>query len=146
MLTCFDGILLGRQSEGIPAHWVQHVEAIHALVASHDIRRGVSFRMTHVQSLAGRIRKHVENVIFRLGRIEAFLAGTGSAEGFIFGPMGLPFGFELVERVRLAFVGHDCGRERNRYCWEKHEKNGFETLSFKLDLGVSLTLAYPDRL
>jgi len=141
VLAGLDGVLLGRQSEGIPTHGVENVEAIHALVATNDVSGGVSLGMPDVQTLARRIWEHVENVVFRLGRIEAFLAGTGSAEGFIFGPMGLPFGFELVERVGLAFVGHDVGRERNREWWEKHAKNTSEMSLFNLGLGRSAQAA-----
>ena len=50
--------------------------------------------------------------------------------------MGLPFGFELVERVGLAFVGHDVGRERNREWWEKHAKNTSEIPPFNLSHGT----------
>ena len=141
MLAGLDGVLLGRESEGIPTHGVENVEAIHALVATDNVSGGVALGVPYVQTLTRRIREHVQDVVFRLGRIEAFLAGTGSAEGFVFSPMGLPFGFELVERVGLAFVGHDVGRERNREWWEKHAKNTSEMSPFKLDLGRSAQAA-----
>ena len=134
MLAGLDSVLLGRQSEGIPTHWVENVEAIHALVATDDVSGSVSLGVPNVQTLARRIWEHVENVVFRLGRIEALIARTGSTEGFIFGPMGLPFGFELVERVGLAFVRHDVERERNREWWEKHAKNTSEMSPFSLGL------------
>ena len=71
--------------------------------------------MADVQPGAGGIRKHIENVVFRLGRIETLLTRTRCAVSFILGPMGLPFGFELIERVGLAFLGHSfAGREGNR--------------------------------
>src|SRR5439155_16747344 len=39
MLTGFDRVLLRRQTEGVPAHWVQDVEATHAFIARDDVSR-----------------------------------------------------------------------------------------------------------
>jgi len=108
---------------------MQDVEAIHALVAAHNVGGGVSFGVADVEALAGGIRKHVENVILGLGRIETFVTWTGGAKGLIFGPMGLPFGLELVEGVRLTFLGHDVEGERSGEGWEKHAKNAPREIS-----------------
>ncbi len=43
-------LLLGRQAEGVPAHRVQDVEALHALVAGEDVRGDVAFRVADVQT------------------------------------------------------------------------------------------------
>ena len=48
VLTGFDGILLGRESKGVPTHGVEHVEAIHALVATDDVGGGIAFGMSYV--------------------------------------------------------------------------------------------------
>ncbi len=61
-----DGVFLRRQPEGIPAHRMQNISALHAQVATEDIRSRVSFRMPDVQPRPRRIRKHVEDVGFRL--------------------------------------------------------------------------------
>ena len=113
VLAGLDGVLLGGQTEGVPAHGVQDVEAIHALVAAYDVSRGVTLRVADVQAGATRVREHVEDVVFRLGGIKAFLARPRSPVGLVLGPMGLPLGFELVEGVGLAFFGHGFlgGRE-----------------------------------
>ena len=124
VLVRLDGVLLGGESEGVPTHGVEDVETIHALVAADDIGSGVSLRVAYVEALARGVREHVENVVFRLGRIEAFIAGTGSAEGFVLGPVGLPFGLELVEGEGLSFVGHDlAGREAGTSGKNTHKMN-----------------------
>ena len=50
VLTCLYGILLCRQSVGIIAHRIEHVEALQALVASVDITCYVAQGVTDVQS------------------------------------------------------------------------------------------------
>ncbi len=72
-----DRVLLRRQTECVPAHRMQNVEAAHAFVARDDVSGGVTFGMSDVQTRAARIRKHVEDVKFRLRRIEIFLARIG---------------------------------------------------------------------
>jgi hypothetical protein len=65
MLAGLDGVLLGGQAERVPAHRMQHVEALRAFVARQNVRGGVAFGMPDVQARAARIRKHVEDVKFR---------------------------------------------------------------------------------
>jgi hypothetical protein len=101
---------------------VEDVEAIHALVAAHDVGGGVTLGVADVEAGSGGVREHVEDVVFRLGRIEAFVTGPGGAVGFVLGPMGLPFGLEKVEGVWLAFLGHDVETERSGDVGEKHAK------------------------
>ena len=57
-----DRVLLGRQAERVPAHRVQHVVAAHAPGARHDVGGGVPLGMTDMQTDAGRVGKHVEDV------------------------------------------------------------------------------------
>jgi hypothetical protein len=47
-ISNLDGVLFGWQAEGIPAHGVQHIEAPHALVPSHDVSCSVAFRVTNM--------------------------------------------------------------------------------------------------
>ena len=110
-----DGVLLGGEAESIPAHRVEDIEAVHALVAADDVGRGVTLWMADVEAGARGVREHVEDVVFWLGRIETFITGTRGAVGFVLGPVGLPFGLEEVEGVRLTFLGHDVGREGSCY-------------------------------
>ena len=85
-----DGELLRRKPEGVEAHRVQDVEAAHALVARHDVGRDVAERMTHVQSDARGIRKHVQHVVLRLLGIEPGIAGIPRAERLVRLPVRLP--------------------------------------------------------
>ena len=110
MLAGFDRVLLGGQAERIVAHRMEHVEAAHAFVAPDDVGGGVAFRVTDVEAGTARIRKHVQHVVFRLGRIKAGIAGPWRAEGFFGFPAGLPGGLKFAEGEWLAGVGHK--RER----------------------------------
>jgi len=95
MLPGLDGVLLGRQAERVPAHRAQHVEAAHAPGARHDVCGGVPLGMTDVQTDAGRVREHVEDVA--LGPA----AMARGAERPVLVPVALPAGLDL-EMV----VGH----------------------------------------
>ena len=56
----FNGIVLGRQTESVPTHRIQHVKALQTFFTRDDIKRGVRTRMTHVQTLCRRIRELYE--------------------------------------------------------------------------------------
>ena len=43
-------ILFGGEPECVPSHRMQHIEAPHTLIAGHDIRRGIAFKMTDVET------------------------------------------------------------------------------------------------
>lgn len=62
--TVLDGRVLSRHAEGVEAHRMQDVEALHRLVARHDITDGVVAHVAHVQ-VARRIREHLECVVLR---------------------------------------------------------------------------------
>ncbi len=57
-----DGVLLGGQSERIPAHRVQHVEAAHPLVTAINVRGRVAFGMADVEAGAAGVGEHIEDV------------------------------------------------------------------------------------
>ena len=66
---CWPGlhrVLLGGQAEGVVAHRVQHVVAVHPLVAGEHVGADVAERVADVQARAARVREHVEHV--ELGR------------------------------------------------------------------------------
>jgi len=79
-----------------------------------------------METRSTRIREHVEDVVLRLGSIKAFFTWTGGAVGLILGPVRLPFGLEKIEGVRLAFLGHDVGREGSWFSGGKHAKNALK--------------------
>ena len=52
-----DGIVLGRQAEGVKADREQNVVALHPALAADDVHRRKRARVADVQALAGGIRK-----------------------------------------------------------------------------------------
>ncbi len=83
-------ILFSRQPEGVPAHRMQHVEALHAFVARDDVGRRIAFEMADMQAGPGGIREHVEAVKLGLGRI------FHRPERAMLFPVGLPLRFNGV--------------------------------------------------
>ena len=81
-------VLLGRQTEGVIAHGVQHVVALHPLHAGHDVGGRVALGMARVQAHAGRIREHIQHIILRSAEIPHV-----RVEGVVFLPVFLPLGF-----------------------------------------------------
>ena len=53
MAVVLDGGVLRGQTEGVPAHGMQHVEALHLGVAGHHVAIGVVARMPHVHVARG---------------------------------------------------------------------------------------------
>src|SRR5688572_10029789 len=124
MLAGFDGVLLGGQAEGIPAHRMQHIESASAPIAGEDVGGGVTLRMPDVQARAAGIRKHVQNV--KLGgqlvgsrllsgapvpqtermSLRDDIAGIERAKCLLFVPNLLPFGFNQMKRVLSATACH----------------------------------------
>ena len=56
--------VLGRHPEGVPAHRVQHVEALRPLVARDHVAHGVVAHMAHVDAPRG-VGKHLQHIVFR---------------------------------------------------------------------------------
>ena len=119
MLASLDGVLFRRQSKRVPADRVQHIEAAHSLVTGEDVGGGVALRMPDVQPGPGRVRKHVEDVIFRdvagvrvrVSLVKRMVGGDAFAgvprpERLAIMPMLLPLGLENLERILSA---HSCG-------------------------------------
>ena len=93
MSSVLDCGVFRRQSEGVPAHRVQHVVPAHPLVARHGVADGVISHVAHVQR-AGRIRQHFEQIIFRTGSIVIH-----GAEGALLVPDLLPLCFDSLRIV-----------------------------------------------
>ncbi len=60
--------VLGRQAEGVPAHRLEHVLAVHALEAGDHVADGVVAHMPHVQLAAG-VGEHRQAVELFLRRV-----------------------------------------------------------------------------
>ncbi len=58
-----DGRILRWQAEGVPAHGMEHVIALHPHVTGERVADGVIAHVAHVQ-LAGGIGQHLQHVIF----------------------------------------------------------------------------------
>ena len=106
MLAGFDRVLLSWQTECIPAHRMQHVEAAHPLVARDDVRGGVTFGMTDVQPGAARVGKHVQHIELLFARIEIRFSWIRCMEDPALIPNALPLGLEEIERIGFASLAH----------------------------------------
>ena len=84
MLSCLDGVLLGRKAEGIVAHGMQYVEALQPRVAGEDIAGDIAQRMAHMQARTTGVREHVQHVIF------GFVGIYTGTVGLVLGPPLLP--------------------------------------------------------
>src|SRR4029079_15138862 len=89
-----EGVVLGREAERVPAHRVQHAEALHALPARDHVGRGVALAMADEQARAWRGGGHVQRVELRPGRVGRGLVQPGLA------PARLPFGLNGAVLVR----------------------------------------------
>ena len=108
MLTGLDRILFRRQAEGVIAHRMQHVLALHTMVTAHHIGCEITQRMADVQTLAGRVREHVHREIRRtpLGITPlAVLQVAGDIrrpERTLVIPLLLPFGFDILRHCGVV--------------------------------------------
>ena len=87
-LVLHGGIFCG-QSKCIPAHGLQHILALHALVAGYSIADRVIADVTHVQIAAG-VGKHRQAIKLLPGRI------FGHNETVVLSPVALDTGFDLL--------------------------------------------------
>ncbi len=91
-----NGVLLGRQAEGIPTHWVENIHASHSRKTGDDVSRRVPLRMANGQSGARRIREHIEHIEF---------LSTGSpirAKALVLFPVPLPLRLDVRRHVALT--------------------------------------------
>ena len=98
VLTGFDSILLGGESVSVISHRIENIEAVEPLIACIDVAGDVSQRMTYMQSCAGRVRKHVEHVVFRAVRVLCDLVGL------MVDPLFLPLFLNLSEIVVHVYI------------------------------------------
>jgi hypothetical protein len=92
-----DGRVLRRQAQGVPAHGVEHVAALHAVKTGQQIPDHIYAHMAHVQ-VARRIGKHLQDVEFLLLRINFRPEETFFLPGLL--PLGL-------DQLGVVLVLHD---------------------------------------
>ena len=102
MLAALDRVLFCRQAKGVPAHRMENIEPAHPFVTRDNVGGRITFRMSDVQTGAAWIRKHVEHVEFRFGRVEILRARIRRVKNLALVPDRLPLGLNLVERIWFA--------------------------------------------
>ena len=93
------GEVLGGQTEGIPAHGVQHIVAVFTALAAYHVQRGVAAGMADVQARTRRIRELHKGI--ELG----FFVVDLNMEGLFVLPHLLPLGFNS-----LVIILHVCNQ------------------------------------
>ena len=91
------GEVLGGQTEGIPAHGVEHVVAVLTALAAHHVQRGIAAGVAHVQTRARRIRELHEGIELGL-----FVVDLGM-EGLLVLPHLLPLGLNGLVIILHCF-------------------------------------------
>ena len=101
----FYGRVFSGQAKGVPAHGMQHVEALHAFAASHHVANGIVAHVPHVD-VARRVGEHLQHIVLGLA---AFMA---AGKRIVSLPAGLPFFFYSFGII--AFLCHGAYRFRWR--------------------------------
>ncbi len=83
-----DGVVLGGQSEGIPADGVQHVIALQAALSCHNVQADIGPGVPNVQARARGVWELYKRVELLL------LTAVFGVENAPFLPLFLPFGFD----------------------------------------------------
>src|SRR5690606_4274072 len=89
-----------RQAEGIPAHGLQHILALHALIAADHVTDGVVAHMPHVQAPAG-VGEHAQAVELFPLRVLSYL------EGLLIFPVLLGFRFDTLGTILCFHRGSE---------------------------------------
>jgi len=108
VLARLDGVLLGRQPEGIPTHRMKHAVSTHSAIARQDVRCRVALGMPDVQAGTAGIGKHVQRIELPLGFVEARFARVRRPKGLVFVPEGLPLGLDLTWRIVTGHGKSPC--------------------------------------
>ena len=90
-----DRRIFRRQAESIPAHRLQHIPALHALIARNYIPDGVIAHMPHMQTAAG-VGEHGQAIVFFPGIV------LQRTKGPLLGPLLLDFCLYLLRIVLLV--------------------------------------------
>ncbi len=103
--------IFSRQTEGIPPHRVQDVEAFGPLHAGDDIAHGVVSDMAHMDA-PRRIGEHLQHVIFRTRIIVLGREGTPVGPGLLPFRFGVAGVVALRRHLRSIPSGKRCGHSR----------------------------------
>jgi hypothetical protein len=77
---------------------MQHVIATHTLITGKYVTRYVPLKVANMKPMSGRIREHVQNVVFR------FITLRRNSKRASILPDSLPFGFDCVWIVRNSYL------------------------------------------
>ena len=99
--------VLGRHAEGVPAHRMQHREALGALDPRHHVAHGVVAHVPHMDA-PRRIGEHLQHVVFRPPAFALRLVRRGEDAALV--PHFLPAGLRLGGVIAL-----DCHWIRSRF-------------------------------
>ena len=108
MLTGLDRVLFRGQAEGVIAHGVQDVLALHAVVAARHIGGQIAQRVAHMQTLAGRVGEHVHGEVGGAAFGVTALAvlqiavDVGRPEGALLIPDLLPLVFDVLRQCGVV--------------------------------------------
>ena len=108
MLTGLDRVLFRGQAEGVIAHGVQDVLALHAVVAARHIGGQIAQRVAHMQTLAGGVREHVHGEVGGAAFGVTALAvlqiavDVGGPEGALLVPNLLPLVFDVLRQCGVV--------------------------------------------
>src|SRR5215469_1544445 len=134
--------VLGRQAERVPAHRMQHVEALRALVARDDVAHRVVADVADVQ-FPRRIGKHLEHVIFRARRVGLDLEALALAPDPL--PVLFVF-FRVVPRHRARAAAYCWFEAVLRRIWRARARMAFSrSVPVFLSTGASTQLPLPSR-
>jgi len=102
-----DGGVFRGETEGVPAHGMEHVLAPHAVVAAQHVGGDVVPAVAHAETVPRRVGKEIQHI-----PLGAAVGRRGSIEPVLFPSVG-PLGFDPVGGV---FRGHDrTSVKRGRY-------------------------------
>ncbi len=94
MALVLDGGVFGGQAKGVHP-WVEHIVALHPLIAGEGVADGVVADVAHVQP-AARIGQHLEDVVAGLGTVVEGPVEIGRRT-----PLFTPLQFDFLMVVRL---------------------------------------------
>jgi hypothetical protein len=111
------GVLLGGQPERVEAQCVQHIPAGHPVVPGVDVGGDVAQRVSDVQALTRRVRKHVlhEHLVGGYGGAvgrRQLPDGVGHVEGAELRPCLLPRALDVPGELRGVAVLRGVGGVR----------------------------------
>ncbi len=104
MLAGLDRIVLSRQTECVPSHRMDHIVALHHLVAAPRVGNDIASPVSDMQSVSGRIRKHIEAVVFLLVALDI---------DRMFFPVAAPF---FLYRAMVIGYSHIIFLQQSLFC------------------------------